>query len=175
MDSLFATLYLAIAERIKEGLTDNECANVDIDLGQMEGYNPENGGRPKIHLPAHLVDFESTNFTDEGAAVQRAETVILIRSCFEQVSPTDKLTPDEWREKGLAYFDIEWKLHKLLHDWSPGDGFGYLTRMSAVTEARPDHYRVRAQRYKLSFTDNSTLREIGMASAPPVVTPKTIS
>lgn len=165
MNSPFVAIYDAISARLKAGLTATESRQIDLDLGQMEAYDPEKGQKPALSFPAQLIDFETTNFKDEGEHIQRAETIILIRACFQQISATDSLTPQQWRNKGLGYLEIEWKINTLLHTWSPGTGYGYLTRIGAVTENRPDNYRVRQIRYKLSFTDKSCLIPLPMTES----------
>lgn len=170
MNSPFSIIYEAMLTRLTNGLGDN-IRQINIDLGQMENYNPGNGGKPKISLPAILIDFEAGNFTNEAEATQKGELSVVVRACFEQVSATDSLTPEEVREKGLEYFDIEWLIHKLLQDWTPGDGYGRMARTSTATENRPDHYRVRQMRYRLNFRDKSTQLSTSTAN---LVVPDTV-
>lgn len=158
MNSPFVAIYDALRERLKTNLTAQESRQIDLELGQMENYDPDKPmSKPPLSFPAQLIDFETTNFQEEGELQQRAETIIVIRLCFPQISATDSLTPETYRNKGLQYFEIEWKINKLLHGWTPGNGYGYLIRLGAVTENRPDNYRVRQLRYSLSFTDTSCL------------------
>lgn len=157
MDGVFANLHNSIINRIEAMLAKTDIRYIDQDLGQLENYDPTKGGKPRVTWPCALLDMENFTFDDEGEHTQRAEGNILIRLGFDAIEKTNSITPINYREKGLRYYDIEWRLHKALHQWSPGDGFGYLTRISAETEKREDLYRVRAIRYRLSFSDKSTL------------------
>lgn len=156
MNSPFANLFLAIQARIVS-VMGNEIRYIDHDLGQLENYNPQNGGKPRVSWPCALIDFENFDFEEEGEFTERGEGIVLIRLGFDTASPTDQLTPLAARQSGNSFLDTEWRLHKALKGWAATDACGYLSRVSAKTEKREDFYRVRQIRYSLSISDMSTL------------------
>ena len=84
------------------------------------------------------------------------------------------MASEESKEAALHFYDIEWDLHKILQAWDPGDNFGHLDRISAITQARPDQLRVRELRYTIAFEDYSTKLEAFTAPATLDVVPEII-
>jgi len=150
MESPFATLYLALQERIKRNV--RYITYIDQDLGQL-GVKP----RPPVSWPCALIDFEDFRFKDLSEHVQTAKGTIVIRLGFAPHSGSSSITPADYREQALSYYDIEYHLHQALQGWSPaGECFGSLMRSSAITQPRTDGFRVRELRYKIAFDDYST-------------------
>lgn len=169
-NSMFAKIYLAIIDRIKTELPADTFRYIDVERGQMEAYNPDAGGKPRISFDGILIDFEGWNFKDNGDHSQHGEGIVLLRLCFDEINPTDSLTALNTTKKGLSYLEKEQLLHEALHDWSPDEYAGYMERVGATTENRPDLYRVRQLRYSLDFTDNSTADVIVTHPVTPGVT-----
>lgn len=167
MNSPFANLYLAIQERIIDEVP--EILFVEQNFGQLDDYS--NGGRPPVQYPCALIDFQNFGFENMGENTQRAEGDITITLAFAQHGQTHNGQPDAWREAALNYYDIEWKLHKALQGWAPGnpDDFGYLTRTSVVKDNRPLYVRLRTLTYRLAFEDYSTQPTQTTVVKPPVV------
>jgi hypothetical protein len=150
MNSPFAQLFLALTDQLKTVLPPH--AYIDQDLGQLEYYEI----RPAVSWPCALIDIDSFTFQELGDGSQMAEGDVVIRLAFPPYSSAKSTTPQEYREKALGFYEIEWAINKALHCWSPGDTFGSLTRISAQTERREDPIRVRELRYKLALEDYST-------------------
>lgn len=159
MNSPFSTLFIAIQERIKSEVAALRW--IDQEMTQLESY----GEKPSVSFPCLLVDFDNFNFEDAGEAIQFAEGIIVLRLGFAPFSQTSDKTPLEWKEKGLAYYDIEWAIYKALHGWKPNN-YGYCMRVSADTEKREDSIRVRVLRYSISFEDYNACPEYGSVSKP---------
>lgn len=160
MNSPFATLFLLLQERIKTAVP--EIRHIDQDLGQLEFSKL----RPSVAFPCVLIDFENFTFKDNGDNSQSAEGNISIRLAFSPYSNSSQSTPTLWKEKALAYYDIEWKLNKALHGWHPNnDAFGNLDRATAGTEGREDDLRVRKIVYEIAFEDDSTEDSLTMVPA----------
>ncbi len=155
LNSPFAKLFLALQERIASAVP--EIRHIDQDLGQLEFSTL----RPKLAFPCVLIDFSDFDFDDDGNNGQKGEGDIGFRLAFAPYSNTSQSTPDTYKYKALAYYELEWKLHKALHGWSPdeydyGEEFGRLNRKKAGTEGLEDDLRVRTMRYGMSFEDQST-------------------
>ncbi len=149
MNSPFATILLNVQSRLRAAMPGIAC--IDQDLGQLRP-----GVRPPVSWPCVLIDFEDFKFNNLGEQVQTAAGVVVFRLGFAPHGSTAAAAPTDYKEQALAYYDIEWRLHKTLQNWSPGDAFGQLNRATAATQKRPDAYRVRELRYTLCFDDYST-------------------
>lgn len=160
--SPFARMFLAIMERIRTAVPEIEY--IAADLGQLEGYSQ----RPAVSFPCVLQDFNGWIFENWGDTTQGAEGDVVIKLGFAQYLDSSSLTEPAWREQAINYWDIEWKLNKALHGWSPGEFEGYLTRSSTVTENRPMGVRVVVLRYRMSFEDSSTETEEVTGQRPAV-------
>jgi hypothetical protein len=163
MDSPFAKIFLAIMARIQSQLP--EIKHIDHDLGQLEGTSI----RPAIAFPCILVDFKNFTADNLGASTQMVQGDVIIKLAFAQYVNSSNTTEPLWREYALGYYDLEWKLHKALHNWSPGDEFGYLTRAMMDSDNKPQAIRVRPLTYKLEFEDNSTEEVSATTPTPPMV------
>ena len=170
MESPFGTLLIALQDRLKAKVPAIRW--IDQDTGQLEVQ----AERPPVSFPCVLIDFENFLFEDAGEAIQFASGTVLLRLAWPPFSQTNNVTPAEWKEKGLAYYDIEWAIYKALHGWKPGattplpEGgrYGYMMRVSSETEKRDmDILRVRALRYSITFEDYNASPEYNMAPMPP--------
>jgi hypothetical protein len=158
MNSPFAEIFKAVQNKIKEVTA---IKHIDQDLGQLENYNFSRGEKPAVTFPCVLIDVEEGNAEE---LADNAETVImsvLIRIAFPPYSATSQAVPPTYRDKALAYYDLEWLINKKLHGWSPIETSdinptGSLSRKTFLTEKREDNIRVRAVRYTLSMEDYST-------------------
>lgn len=153
--SPYSIIFQAIKARIAAELPD-DFNYIDMELGQMEAYDYNNGGKPQIDFDGLLVDYENFNFKENGDGSQTAFGTILLRACFQELNPTSNIAPEAIQEAGLSYLEKELRLHKALHDWSLGEFYTPLIRVGATTESRPDNYRVRQLRYSISYQDDST-------------------
>lgn len=157
MTSPFATLLIALQERITSQVPAIRW--VDQDFGQMEVE------QPPVSFPCCLIDFDTFKFEDNGEAEQFADGLVTLRLGFTPFSQTNNITPTEWKEKGLTYYDLEYQLYKALHGWKP-ESYGYMMRVSAETERREDVIRVRVIRFSCSFFDQGAMPTYGSAPKP---------
>jgi len=149
MNSPFANIFLALQQRIQTEVSS--ITYIDQDLGQLKPNT-----RPPVSWPCVLIDFEDFNFDNMGDNVQVANGIVVLRLGFAPYSNTGSATPSPYLEQALGYYDIEWALHQAIQGWSPADDYGHLIRTNALTQKRPDNYRVRELRYSLTFQDYST-------------------
>ena len=158
MKSPFSDLFLAIQGRITANIRD--IAYTDQDLGQLAAK-----GRPPVSWPCALIDFEDFRFEELAENVQTASGIVVIRMGFAPHSNTSSISPKDYREMALGYYELEVQLHSALQGWSPdGNYFGHMQRISAATQRRTDTYRVRELRYSIAFEDYST--KWGQQKAP---------
>lgn len=146
MTSPFSTLYLALQARLQTLIP--ELRWIDQELGQLEQE------RPTISYPCVLIDFADWQYEDTGEAIQMADGVVNIRLALGAWSNTNSKTATMWKEKGLSFYDLEWRIYQALHGWKP-EHYGYLMRQSVSTEEREDNIRVRLLRFSCSFEDFS--------------------
>lgn len=154
MNSFYAQMLTAMQARITEAVP--EIRYMDIDLGQLEHYE---GDRPPVSFPCVLVEFNSTKFAQLGQLVEEGDCSITCRLGFAPYSATNSLAPDEVKEKGLNYFEIENSLYAALKGWAPGEGEELLcqplNRLSDGTEGRNDKLRVRVLTFTTSYMDDT--------------------
>ncbi|MCW3123901.1 MAG: hypothetical protein JWQ38_3393 [Flavipsychrobacter sp.] len=149
MNSPFANIFLATQHRIQTEVTDIKY--IDQDLGQLKAKV-----RPPVSWPCVLIDFEDFSFENLSENVQTATGTIVLRLGFEPHSNSSQATPLPYIEQAIAYYDIEWALHKAIQGWAPGTELGSYSRISTTTQTRTDSYRVREIRYSIAFEDYST-------------------
>ncbi len=162
MISPFANIFLALRQRIQAEVS--AIKYIDQDLGQLKPAT-----RPPVSWPCVLIDFEDFSFDNMADNVQTAKGVVIIRLGFAPLSNTGTATPGLYLQQALGYYDLEWSLHLALQGWSPHDDYGRFIRTSAVTQRRPDNYRVRELRYSIAFEDYSTKPQQQYAPATLIV------
>lgn len=163
MNSPFATLFLALQQHIHDSMP--AIRHIDQNLGQLSI-----AGRPPVSWPCALIDFDDFSFSDLAANVQLANGAVVISLGFAPYSASSQASPLPVVQQALAYYDLEWALHKVLQGWSPGSDFGSLNRISAVTLNRTDGYRVRELRYAVAFHDYSAMPQQSFAPVTLAVT-----
>lgn len=162
--SPFANIYLKIVERLTAQVP--ELRYIDQDMGQLENYTM----KPPVSFPCALIELGDFDFDDmAGKNMQHGEGLVLIRFATESWSPSNNLAPTQIREKALAYYDIEQKIHVALHGWR-STGFSKLLRRKAVKEQRDDtNIRVRILAFATSFEDDTTMPATTSIARPGVI------
>ena len=79
MNSIFANLHNHIIDRFAAVIPEEDVRYIDLDLSQLESYDPSAGGKPPVSWNCVLIDMENFNFTDEGELQQRAEGIVTMR------------------------------------------------------------------------------------------------
>lgn len=161
MNSPFANTFLAIQAQIQTQIP--EIQFIEHDFGQLDDYS---NGRPPVAFPCVLIDFQNWSFENLGNNAQRAEGDVIIKLGYAKHGDTHQATPEQWREAAFSYYEIEWKLNKSLHGYTPGDNYGYLTRTGEVKENRPLYVRVKTITYRLAFEDYSAQTLHGSVATP---------
>ena len=161
--NLFLSLQAYIASLQDTG-NNKYFALVDQDLGQLEQSLVP--GRPSVAWPCVLIDMDSLSYHDVGQNAQTGEANITLRLAFPPLSSSSSITPADYREKAIYYYDLEQVLHLALQGWSPylqdgyeslKDTFGAFARKSAHTEKHHGNkLRVRHLEYTVGITDYTT-------------------
>ncbi len=166
MNSHKANLFLSLQARIA-GLQDNSSIKyfpyVDRDLGQMEIRNA--AGRYPVSWPCVLINIDRVIFSDNSQNTQEGVATVVFRMGFTPISASSNITPQDYREKAIYFYDLEQVLHLALQGWCPGSQDGYdalndvfssFDRKSSSTEQRPeDLICVQVLEYTIGFTDYS--------------------
>jgi hypothetical protein len=165
MDSFYGQLFLKLQEHIK--LTVPEIRWIDTDIGQIDFYDVE-AGPPAIAMPAVLIDFPDTGFDEMGQLAEMGNPVLDFRLVFAPISNTSSVTPLFYKEKGLAYFELEHRLYQALKGFDAAGLCQPLNRRSAITEKREpaDGLRVRKMSFSTSFEDYSATPQYQTVARP---------
>lgn len=150
-NSAFSELLLQIQDRIQEKVT--AIRQVDEEKGQLESYD-EKTGRPMVSFPCLLVDFNVLAITDQGDGIQDVQLDVVLRLGFPPFSSAASWMPQDVKEKGLKYFDIEYFVYLALHTWTP-EGFTTFLNRPSRTEKREDTLRVRELHYETEYRETS--------------------
>ena len=108
METYFKPLFLALQKRIMENVP--EIRFIDQNIGQL-GFDEY---RAMVSFPAVLVDFPSTSFSALSGNAQLGISFIEITLVFAPYSQTYQMAPDNVKDLGLQYFEIEQKVFAAL-------------------------------------------------------------
>ena len=144
MESIFATILLDIAAHIHSELG----GTVSVSAGGAPG-------RPNSGLPHVTLEFGEFRFESLAGSTQIGVGVLVVRLSFAAYSQPSAATPETYRTKALAYWEVEHKLHRLLQSMHPHAAAGGLDRMSVCGRFLPNGEVEREMRYSLSVTDTT--------------------
>lgn len=177
LQSYQGLLYQAIIARIQAEVP--EIKWIDMEMGQLENYGPNEGQnpRPPVQFPCVLIDFPRTSFSELQGNLQWADITVELRLAFAQFSNTNAITPAQWQEQGLQYFEIEMKLAAALHGFAATytDGTPFhspFSRTTAVTERRQYdsiNMRVRSLTFTTALEDATAVEQLTAVTAKPVI------
>lgn len=149
MDSPFARIFLDLQEHIKTEVP--EIAYIEQDLGQLGSDDP----RKMMIFPGVLIDFPTTPYSNLQGKNQLALPTINILVVQDSYSQTYNLAPQEVREIGLQYLEIEQKVFMAVASWE-SDYCEGLVRTNANGHNRNDlGLRVRELVFTSEFEDRS--------------------
>lgn len=112
MNTFYKTLFLALQERITAEVP--EIKFIDQNIGQY-GFDDF---RAKVAFPAILIDFPNTTFSALAGNIQLGSASIEISLFFDVYAQTYHFAPEETKEIGLNYFEIEQKVFKALQGFN---------------------------------------------------------
>lgn len=157
LTSFFAQMFVELQDRILSKVP--EIKWVDQDFAQLDVYE---GERPPVLFPCVLIDFNETSYTQDGQQVETGDTSINFKLAFAPFSASNSGTPAAYKEKALAYYELENKLYLALKGWAPDSGICQpLNRTGAASEkGREDVLRVRNLTFSTSFEDDGAMPPI---------------
>ncbi|PQJ09512.1 hypothetical protein CJD36_019940 [Flavipsychrobacter stenotrophus] len=177
MNSQNANIFLAIQQRI-ESLVDSSNSNkryfatIDMDLQQL------NFDQPPIKFPASLIGGFNFDYKHGGQLARFGSGQITVKTCFTPYSSSSNLTPQQYREKALNYFNLDQIIYLSLHGWKPEyivDGVdqlanvtGHLMCVSERRLPRNDDIIVTEQTFMLGKDDYSAKPVKGLVPRPEV-------
>ena len=185
-----ALLFVALQNHIKalvDGSNKPYFRFIDRDFGQLENYAPGTGALPPVTFPCVLITIDDVMYQNLQAPAQQGTGTIKLRIGFPPYSGTANITPPEYRDKALYYYELEQLLFTHLHNWAPStvtirpaegedpavtddlsDTYGPLTRTRDYTEERTDFVIVQCQHYSITIDDYTALLSPILVPAPPV-------
>lgn len=148
MESFYSLMLVALQQRIEDKVP--EIRYIDQDFGQLDFYKD----RPAVALPCLLVDFTNTTYDTLSQQEQLGKVMIQCRLGFQPFSNSNNLTPSQFKEKALAYYELERKVFLALQNWAPDEMCQPLVRLNEGSEKREDPLRVRIMMFDTTFQDD---------------------
>lgn len=163
MTSLFAQLFLAIQEKIKNDVA--EIRWIDQDFGQLEDYEV----RPPVSFPCVLIDFNETSYEEMNQRRQQANITFTLRLGFPAFSYAANTAPQSVKELALQYYELEQRLFESIQGFDAGGIIQGCTRQSTITEGRKDdNLRVRVMTFTAMSEDASAQISYTKRPKPPL-------
>lgn len=165
MNSFFSKLYLDLSDHIRQAVP--EIMWIDMDFGQLERFRY----RPGVNFPCVLIDFPQANYSNMAELSQIGDVLVAVRLGFAPFSQTYQEAPQNIREEGLKYFDLEQKLFEAVQGWN-NEYCQPLSRVSAATEQRDNDeegLRVRVLTFSTGYEDDSNYRTYQKVAASPEI------
>jgi hypothetical protein len=107
---------------------------VDMDKGQLRAKE-----RPALAYPAALVSVSIPTMEEYGGGVKNQNATITIRLVFDTAAKrTAETTPEEEREKSLAYIDKATEAYEAFKAYEPDDWAAFACREFVQEDARTD-------------------------------------
>jgi hypothetical protein len=147
-----------------------EIKYIDQDFGQLDAFVK----RPNVAFPAVFIDFQNWTYTDTQGNIQIGQGDVIIHLAMDRHGHTSNLTPDEWREIPLEYYELEHKLFTKLHGWTPeSEYYGYMRRNNDRSQNGPK-IRRRPITFKMSYEDHGANNVLNLEPKPAPEFSKTI-
>ena len=128
-----------------------ELKYINLNLRQLDFYEVQ----PAVAWPCCLIDIIQITY-DQRQDGQHGNLQLRLTLGFDVVSDTSGLAPDEVREAGLNYFELENKIYQKMQYYNAGGlVFNDFIRLRDATQQRDDAFRVLDNDYKATFHDRS--------------------
>lgn len=140
METLFSTLLARLD-------TVTGLATVDIDWGQLEAQNPDDGGYV-VNFPCALLDVSDISWTQSGTQVQPGAAYIRIKVGINLLYDTGKNAPK--RADAIARIGMAKTVHDVVNLYTDGK-FGKLIRSRTRVYNVPGGIKVVELEYQSDF------------------------
>lgn len=150
MENFYKELFLKLQKRLSEQVP--EILFIDQNIGQY-GFDEF---RTRVMFPAVLVDFPSATYSALGGNIQLGQVIIELALFFDSYSQTYQMAPEEVKNLGLLYYEIEQKIFNALHGWDADGLCTPLTRTDIKSQNNNDiGMRIRVLNFSTSYEDYS--------------------
>ena len=143
---------MKLMDRLRDNVT--ELAFINFDSGEVD--EPEQNY--SIPFPAVLISVETVNWTDQANGIQRGDTIILARCCFDVIEDMNNTTPEQIATAAKTKLLLINKIHSFLQGYG-GETFTKLSRVQSETEKRADGLFVYNMRYRVNYVDTSAQQD----------------
>jgi hypothetical protein len=167
INSPLGKLFIAIMERIEAEVP--EILYIDQDFGQLDGYVT----RPGVAFPAAFIDFQNWTYKDTSGGRQMGQGSVVISVAYARHGNTNNITPKQWREIPLEYYEIEHKLVTKIQGWRAGDIYGPMSRVADRGQNGPA-IRRRPVTFQATYEDDGAQQSVTFIAKPPPNISKTI-
>lgn len=123
MTSTFATVYAALADRLRAETT---LGWIDLDQGQLTEESLSQEYSLPFHLGVALIDFDEADWHDIGQGVQRGNCQVRVTLAVEVAA--DSYQQSMQRGAALAKLELLRDVHAALQHYDGGGQFGALVR-----------------------------------------------
>lgn len=155
MNTFYKSLFLALQDRITTEVP--EIKFIDQNIGQY-GFDDF---RAKVAFPAVLIDFPNTSFSALAGNIQLGSASIEISLFFDVYAQTYHFAPEETKDIGLHYFEIEQKIFKALQGWEADGLCSPLIRTDAKSQNNNEiGMRIRQVYFSTEFEDYTLEDEV---------------
>ncbi len=174
MNSDNGNLFLAIQQRLEEQKNTEDkryFAQITADMQQL------NHDQPPVKFPAALIGGFAFDYKQGADLVRFGDGDITIKVCFTPYSDVSNFKDIDFREKGLAYFNLAQIVYLALHGWRPSyivndvDVLARVGRLMGVRERplpRNDDIIVYELTFNIAKDDYSAKPVKGTAPRPDV-------
>lgn len=144
MKELYNTVLARLTDRVPA------IRMIDFDMGQLEALASDL--RPAVAFPCCLIDME-LSCEDNDLNGQLVTARVTLTLAFEQLLPTDSLSPESKRSQALQIFDVIRDVHAALQGYST-DQFSAFSRRLLAPDRRFAGIRVYNTVYETTYTDD---------------------
>lgn len=123
---------------------------IDHDFGQLEE------DRPAVLYPCALIEWGQIGYEPLSGVAQTATATITITIGTSPVTNSNSITPIQFREKALEFFEAAQQVANALNGWEP-TGFGRMTRIASDRGDTPPNLRTRVLVFQLAYNENASV------------------
>lgn len=149
IDNPWGLLMLRITDRLTEQIPTLKL--IAKDIAQLETKEmPAIDGAGTV-----LIGFGEFPMNELGGMVQDGEGDMILKIVRGTTSVLSSITPVAQNEDVLQFTQLEQKVYKALHGWTPGEPFGKISRRARGEDNRRPGLMVAVVRYRIAIEDYS--------------------
>lgn len=144
-------LFTAIQDRLVAKATSLKW--VDQNFKQLENYHV----KPPVLFPCALIDLTGFSFEDMPDGAQKGSGRVVISVGTTPFTSSNMVTPTPQKEKALEFYELEWEIKNVLHNWTPVPGMEKLTARNMDGQEREDTIRERVVVFECGYIDKGAV------------------